>query len=416
MKKNIKIGVISEAPIRTTGFGQTCKHIVNGLRGVDFEVVCFGIGVFGETFDRSEVDCKIWAVGNSNLTSPLQYFLSYEQPDILFINYNITSVQRWYALCRELGWQGPVIGHFVLDGLPFDPRYLKVISLLNKKITATHSVANYLHSLGYQDIRVAPHGVDKTLFKPLSNRTELRVQAGVEDKFVVGIFGRNVERKQQPRILFALARLKELGMLEDIIVYFHCQSRDNPGFRGWDLKRLASDLAVSEHIFFPHKDFKQISGVPTRSETVNVTYHTDSPSFPQSYGYVERINCCDVIINTPFCGGFELTIIESQACGIPVVNTDDKGIMREVIGNGGILLPAFDVGVWHTGAYQYFVSPKEIADCILELKRDSNLRQELSILGTQNSRNFSWSLLEDAAVEAVKEIIQPCIYREKLGR
>ena len=83
---------------------------------------------------------------------------------------------------------------------------------------------------------------------------------------------------------------------------------------------------------------------------------------------IERLNCCDLVINPAFCGGFELALIEAQACGIPIAVTDDHSIMAEVVGNSAFLMPAADEGIWRTGARQFFISGETIADTILEIK------------------------------------------------
>ena len=33
--------------------------------------------------------------------------------------------------------------------------------------------------------------------------------------------------------------------------------------------------------------------------------------------YVDRINCCDVIVNVPHSGDIEQVILETQSCNVP---------------------------------------------------------------------------------------------------
>jgi glycosyltransferase involved in cell wall biosynthesis len=404
-----KIGVISDAPNLTTGFGITCRNIVIGLAESGYEVVCFGIGLIGDTLDRSLYPCRIWAAGQDNLVTKLAHFIKYENLDVVFLNFDIGTVQVWSNLCRSVGWSGPIVAYFVLDGLPLSIQSLSGLKQLSAKITATESGKAFLKKHGVDDIIVAPHGVDMQLFRPLRNRKKLKEVAGLGSKFVVGVFGRNNDRKQQPRILLAMQHLKAQGRLKDILVYFHCQPVDDPRLGGWDLPSLAQALEIDDFVFFPHEEFNQLAGVPVQNKKSH-QIHSDirqtsnqGPAFPSTYSYIERINCCDVIVNVPFCGGFELVLIEAQACGVPIVSTDDSSIMAEVVGDGGYLIPPIDVGIWRTGAKQYFVSPVDIAKAIISVKNNADLRHRLVQEGLRNAKKYQWKSLQRAAVAAVRK-------------
>jgi glycosyltransferase involved in cell wall biosynthesis len=398
----LKVAIISEAPNRTTGFGATTRHIVRGLTEAGHSVVCFGIGAIGETFDRTLYSCKIWAVGNTNLVPTLGKFIEYESPDAIIISYDLTSVQRWFNLCRGIGWNGPIHSYFVMDGIPFSKEYLSVLEKLSGKITATKTVADYLHEKGFLDVLVAPHGVDMEVFRPLEHRGKIRSELEINDKFVVGVFGRNVERKQQARVLLALKRLRDLGKDSNLLVYFHCQPKDNIGFRGWNLINIAENLGIDDLIRFPHEGFQQINGVPLHKRSGFVERISTNTSFlPTNLNYVERINMCDMIINVPFCGGFELSILEAQASGVPIAITNDQGIMAEVGGDGVLLLDADDTGIWHTGATQHFISHKTIAETIVYLRDNPKLRDELKNKGFMNVKKYPWKLLEETILKVL---------------
>ncbi len=400
----MKIGIISQSPSVTTGFGIVCGQIAYALASANHEVVCFGIGAFGETFDRRKFPYRIWAVGEYNLVQAFSEFLQYEKIEALLISLDILAVQYWVNVARAVGWDGSIIVYFVIDGLPIDSEYLEVLNTVQAKITATQVVANYLKNLGFQDVIVAPHGVDSNIFKPLENRSELRRKAGLDKKFLVGVFGRNNERKQQPRVMAAISELKKSKGNDNILLYLHCQPRDIPSLGGWDLLAVAKELKIEDSIIFPESGFNQLTGTTTAPKSFSENQNVDLPYMPSSYNYIQRINCCDLIINVSYCGGFELGIIEAQACGVPVAVTNDKSIMAEVAGNGAYMLEPIDAGIWRTGAKQFLVSPHTIAETIARIKNDSALKEELRHKGLSNASKFLWDKLHCAIIQAVQSI------------
>ncbi|MBD2771525.1 glycosyltransferase family 4 protein [Iningainema tapete] len=409
----MRIGIISEAPSITTGFGVTCNQIIRALVQAGHYVACFGLGLFGETFDRSKFPCRIWAAGgyaSPEVMRNLSNFIGYENLDLVLINHDLGGVQTWVGALQYVNCRKTIISHFVSDGLPICDDFLKPLLVMQALITATHSVANFLEHRGMGGVIVAPHGVDPNIFSPLTNRQELRQQAGLEGKFVVGVFGRNIQRKQQPRVMLAIQHLKKIGKASDIVLYLHCQMKDS---LGWNLLELARDLEIEDKVIFPSGSFNQFAGVPYIQDDVNLRPQSDTQTtitpehqlfISDRYNYVERLNCCDLVVNVPFCGGFELGVIEAQSCGVPVAATNDGGIMSEVVGEGGILLDPVDMGIWGTGARQFFVSPQTIAQTILSVKEDLHLQNELRSKGMKNASKYSWDLLKNAVVNLVQKL------------
>jgi glycosyltransferase involved in cell wall biosynthesis len=396
----MKIGIISDSPTVTTGFGITTDQIARGLAAAGHEVVCFGIKAYGETFDRSSYPFRIWTISvgeGTGWSSLLVRFLDYERLDALLINSDLYNMKEILDYCRQASWRGSVIAYVILDGVPAYRAYLENIANLQVHLASTRFSARYLEENGYPDVAVAPPGVDRSVFKPLPEARSLRRRAGLEDRFVIGVFGRNTERKQQARVLNALDYLRRTGAASDLLVYFHCNPRAY-----WHLDEIAETLGIRDRVLFAGDTFEETAGVDyVGSARESAAPAAAVPCIPADYSYVERMNCCDLIVNVAHCGDFEQVIIEANACGVPLAATDDQGIMSEAMGEGGLLLEPADVSYGGIGQKIYMVNPEAVARAILAVKENGALRDELRRKGMENAMKYPWERLRSAIVEAV---------------
>lgn len=389
------VSIISDGPNVTTGFGTTCREIVEALSNAGHKVSCFGLWVFGETFDRSRFPCSVWACGANPSPPLLALFLRTEKPQVIVINADFEAIANWVSILRAIGWEGDVIGHLVADGFVKMPHKTQtLLSTLAGVVVPTRATRDWLESECPElKIVVAPHGVDSTVFYPRC-KEELKRRAGLLGHYVVGVFARNSERKQQPRVLEAFRQLLD-GPWDrhSSFMYLHCQAVDDPTLFGWNLDLLAKQMGIRQEVRFLQESYAHIMGPPLRH---------DSNGPQQSLLYPELLCLCDMIINVPFSGGFELIILEAQACGIPLIQTDDQGNMAEVAGNGAFLLSG-GPGWWSNGASQTLVAPDHLAVAMDKLRNDDSLALELVRLGHLNCKSYGWAELRGAIVHLVNE-------------
>ena len=398
----MKIGIIGDSPALTTGFGITTKHIAKGLSDAGHEVVCFGLKGEEQAFDPRQFSFRIWPASvQSDWAALLSTFLENEKVDAIVINMDIFNLKEVLTYLSSANWHGPIILYVIFDGIPAYKEYLEMLTSIDVFLVTTNAGARYLKECGIPEVRLAPPGVDPEVFQSLPNTESLRREAGLHGKFVVGVFGRNTERKQQTRVLAALSHLKEIGKDDDVVVYFHCQTRAY-----WHLDEIAHALGVENNVIFAADLEDETAGVPYTPED-NVSASNSSlsqrtkPMMPSHYSYVERINCCDLILNVAHCGDFEQVLIEAQSCGVPLAATNDQGIMAEAMGDGGILLEPVDITFWKAGQRCFLVSIEAIAKAILSVKADASLRADLRIKGFENARQYPWERLKVATIEAI---------------
>jgi glycosyltransferase involved in cell wall biosynthesis len=89
----------------------------------------------------------------------------------------------------------------------------------------------------------------------------------------------------------------------------------------------------------------------------------------------------------PFFEGFGVPVIEAMACGVPVIASDVTSL-PEVCGEAALLVNPDDT--------------EEVADKMIQLYDDENLRKELISKGFSNIQRFSW----DTSAEKLWEIIE----------
>lgn len=104
-------------------------------------------------------------------------------------------------------------------------------------------------------------------------------------------------------------------------------------------------------------------------------------------------------------GDVEQVILESQACGVPLLHTDDEGVMRDALGDGGVRLAAVDIGCGRLGQRQHHVSPAQVTDALLDLLGDEERGAVLRAAGRRNAARFDWAVLEQAACAMVSSTV-----------
>jgi glycosyltransferase involved in cell wall biosynthesis len=151
-----------------------------------------------------------------------------------------------------------------------------------------------------------PHPVDCVLFSPGTPAT----LPAVDGAFIVGYVGRLVESKGVQLLIRALARLP---------VNVHALIVGN-GPNRQNLEALARQVGVAGRVRFePAVPYKSVPGVMRSMQALVL------PSLPTSH-WVEQ---------------FGRVLIESMACGVPVVASRSGGI-PEILGDGGVLVEPGD--------------------------------------------------------------------------
>lgn len=230
--------------------------------------------------------------------------------------------------------------------------YIDVFENASKVIFVSKAILEKAKSFGYSgnNATVSPNGVDLDNFKPLDKET-IKLELGLKNE-VVGFVGNLLPVKRADKLPEIFSEINKQKEVDFLVV------GDGP---------LRNDVEKR-----------------CREKKLNVIFtgkipHDDIPKY---------INAMDVMILPSRNEGFGAVIIEAQACGVPVVGSDNGGI-PEAIGDGGIIVK---------DGYNFEI---RFAEAILKIL-DSPLNNDIL---RQRALNYSWDNIVQKELEMYEKII-----------
>lgn len=213
------------------------------------------------------------------------------------------------------------------------------------------STRDELQRLGIKaDIDLLPNGVDIDHYRVDPKRKS--------EKPLIGYLGRLKRYKSVDHLLRAFAIVhRSMPDAELVIV--------GDGDFAPELKKLACELELQAFVRF--------TGQVSHAEKVR------------------HLNASWVAVNPSPKEGWGLTVIEANACAIPVVAADSPGLRDSVRdGKTGVLYPYGQI--------------ESLAAELLNLLRDERLRQTMGSEARQWAAGFSWDASAQQAIEIMKQI------------
>jgi len=216
----------------------------------------------------------------------------------------------------------------------FVNRFIVVSEALKKRLIEKHRISSGKVSLIYNGVEIE----SDTRFRIPDTRKKIREELKIpENTMLVGTIGRLVWQKGLPYFLEAV----------EIITQSPITNHQSPVFLivgegelRSELENLAKRLEISDRVIFTgfRKDVKEI------------------------------LAALDILVLASLREGFPMITLEAMAMGEPVVATDIEGIREQVInGETGILVP--------------LKNPQALAEAILRLAQDKELRTRMGLAG-----------------------------------
>lgn len=186
-------------------------------------------------------------------------------------------------------------------------------------------------------------GIDVNKFSNFQcDVSEKRQELGIRDSdFVILSVGELIKRKNHQVVIKALAELKNEGRLDEI-QYLICGT----GVLGDDLKKLATDLGVADHVHF-------------------LGYRNDICAI---------CNCSDAFVFMSIQEGLPVALMEAMACGLPVICSRIRGNTDLICdGENGIFSES---------------TPNDVANAIVTLIDDDEIRGKIISNGLSSICDF----------------------------
>jgi glycosyltransferase involved in cell wall biosynthesis len=117
---------------------------------------------------------------------------------------------------------------------------------------------------------------------------------------------------------------------------------------------------------------------------VQFTGFVDDQALPRLY------SGADIFVYPSLYEGFGLPVLEAMACGAPVI-TSNVSSMPEVAGGAALLVDP--------------CSTAELADAMLRLAGDEQLRGQLRAKGMERAGQFSWEQTAEQTWQIYQEVI-----------
>jgi glycosyltransferase involved in cell wall biosynthesis len=289
-----------------TGYGQQTAIWATRLRDLGHDVAIHGYaGAQHLTVEWEGITVYPAGVENAIGMDSIGYWFEQHHADVV-----ISLCDAW-ALSPKMMSLMPTVSWTPVDAEPLSQGLADFFTESGAHPLAMSEYGRRIFAEGGIDAAYIPHGLPMDVFAPPEDRAALREASGFgPETFVVGInqANRSGLRKALPEQLAAFARFHARHPDSKIILHM---AMDHP--KGQDLPLLLRRLGIPEGVaFFPDQGV-YAGGVIGMEE------------MPLVYGGA------DVWMGCAMAGGFELPLLEAQACGTPVIATNGSA-MAEVAG------------------------------------------------------------------------------------
>lgn len=298
----------SNSPTLSTGYGTQCAIWAPRLKSLGHDVAIHGYaGNQQLTIEWNGI--TVYSAGTQNAIGmdTIGYWYEKHQADVVISLCDAWALSpKMMALMNTVCWT-PV------DAEPLSRGLSDFFAETKARPLAMSEYGQRIFREGGIDAGYIPHGIPMDLFRPPEDRDALRAEAGIgPDTFVVGInqANRSGLRKALPEQIAAFARFWRRHPDSKLLLNM---AVDHP--KGQDLP-----LLLERHGIPPGEG---IACFPDQGAYAAGEISTES--MPQWYGSL------DVLMGCAMAGGFELPLLEAQACSTPVIATHGSA-MTEVAG------------------------------------------------------------------------------------
>jgi len=370
--KKMKILLLSDHALSTSGVGNQSRFLMNGL----IDKGCWTVRQFGAALKHVNYDIQqphpdfiikpIDGFGNPDM---LRVALAAEKPDVLMIFTDPRFFTWLWAMEDEIHQICPIAYWHVWDNYPipeFNYPYYASTDLINCHSHLTYDIVRKDYP---ERTNFIPHALPDDVFYniPKKERMSFKAQTLGEDKvndFVLFWVNRNAKRKRPADVIAAWKKFREkLSPIDrGATLIMHTDPFDQ---EGPNLVEVAKQQGVLDSIKF--------SSERIGFEQMNILH-----------------NISDACINIAYAEGFGLATLESMQCGNPIIAAKTGGLTRQVVDHrdgteNGVALDIANKTIVGSQSvpyiYEDYVSIDDAAEAIHKLYRMDE--EEFAALGNK---------------------------------
>lgn len=324
----MKILWYSNAPWAPTGYGNQTGLMCAYLTKLGHEMtVMSNFGMMGTRLEIQGV--KILPNGRERWGNDIiNAYAEDAQADVIVSLYDVWPLKfkQFANPDKPIPWVAwTPVDH---EGVP--PAVLEALQKVDRTVAMSKHGQRALISDGI-DAHYIPHGVNTEVYCP-GDQAEARKRVGFDsDIFLVGMIAANNYYPSRKGIPQAMAAFRDFAAIHsDARLYLHMvddESKDGVG-----LYRLAENLDIKDKIIVCDQMFYQFGYSPRHM--------------------VDLYRSFDVLLNPSLGEGFGIPILESLACGTPVIATRCTSMTE--LGTARYLVPG---DLWWTNQKQWQCIP-----------------------------------------------------------
>lgn len=218
-----------------------------------------------------------------------------------------------------------------------------------------NDLVNRLH-VNENKIKVIYLGVNQE-YKPLQKTEEITKKYGLTESFILFV-GNIAPRKNLLVLLQAFNKLKKRKIKHKLVIAGKKDQKHK------QVLKMVNDLNLGGEVIF--------------------TGYIPEEDLPSLY------NAADLFVYPSLYEGFGLPVLESMACGTPVVASNTSSL-PEVVGDAGLLINPRDVDA--------------LTDAIYKVLTDDELKESLVEKGLRRVKLFAWEKTARETLRVYKEVV-----------
>jgi len=286
----------------------------------------------------------------------------------------LIAIKEPWVLRDMHKWAINFVPYAIIDHSPVSPLITSRLQTAFRILCPSHHAQRELIQAGFERERICyvPHGVDCSKFKQLEDKAACRRLFGLQpDDYVIGIVAMNRVRKMIPQMMKGYKRFLEMNpdvKNVHLFLWTNVYPTSGPSMPIMGVSDVGVNLLNEMHnlgIAAGPNDARWMDP-NSFSKLMRLGGLKDYDPNPDEPDLIKLYNSFDVHLAATGGEGFGLTLIEAQACGVPVIATE-YAAAPEQVGAGLTVMPS-DYIVINTPGTRYAIPDADgIAEALTKI-------------------------------------------------